>query len=126
METKYLVLLGVILVACLGVFLYQFNNDVPTYIVVNGAEVSENSSFSGMLVDAYGYGVANKTITYHKPGQEMGSPATTTTDEKGQFTIDHAEYLPNASKDNYYGDFNFAGDGKYQGCSYDYNITVVP
>ena len=48
------------------------------------------------------------------------------TDENGEFTIENAEYLPDAGKDNYYGDFTFAGQGKYQGCTYEANVTVVP
>ena len=128
MERKsyYLIILVIALVICIGVFLYQFNNDVPTFIIINESEVSQNSSFSGMLMDGYGYGVANKTITYHKPGHEMGNLVTATTDEKGEFTIENAEYLPDAGSDNYYGDFVFAGDGKYQGCSFENNITVIP
>ncbi|WP_298501215.1 hypothetical protein [uncultured Methanobrevibacter sp.] len=124
-QSKYLIVLLIALVVCIGVFLYQFNNEVPTFIIVNATEVSENESFSGMLVDAYGYGVANMTITYHKPGYEMGTLVDATTNEKGEFTIENAEYLPDAGKDNYYGDFTFAGSGKYQGCTYEGNVTVV-
>lgn len=35
-------------------------------MIVNETHVTENSSFSGMLVDSYGNGVANQTITYHE------------------------------------------------------------
>lgn len=124
-QSKYLIILLVALVICIGVFLYQFNNDVPTFIIVNATEVSENGSFSGILMDAYSYGVANKTITYHKPGHQMGTLVDVTTDENGEFTIENAEYLPEAGNDNYYGEFTFAGDGKYQGCTYEGNVTVV-
>ena len=53
MERKsyYLIILLVALVICIGVFLYQFNNDVPTFIIINETEVHENGSFSGMLVE---------------------------------------------------------------------------
>ena len=110
----------------MGVFWFQFNNDVATFIMINETEVSEGESFSGMLVDAYGYGVANQTITFHKPGYQFGTIVDTQTDGNGQFTIKNAEYLQDAGKDNYYGDFTFAGQGKYQGCTYEGNVTVVP
>lgn len=125
-QSKILIVLLVALIICIGVFIYQFNNDVPTFIMINSTEVEEGQSFSGILSDAYGYGVANKTIVFHKPGYEMGTLVDVTTDENGQFIIENAEYLPDAGSDNYYGDFSFAGDGKYQGCSYDGNISVIP
>ena len=127
MERKsyYLIILLVALVVCIGVFLYQFNNDVPTFIMINETEVAENASFSGMLSDAYGYGVANQTITFHKPGYKMGTLVDVVTDDAGQFTIENAEYMPDAGDDNYYGDFTFAGSGKYQGCTYEGNVTVI-
>ena len=68
----------------------------------------------------------NKTITFHKPGYLMGTLVDTQTDENGEFFIENVEYLPDAGKDNYYGDFTFAGDDKYQGCTYIGNITVIP
>lgn len=127
MERKsyYLIIILVAFVICMGVFLYQFNNDVPTFIIINETEVHENGSFSGMLNDAYGFGVANQTITFHKPGHKMGTIVDVVTDEKGQFTIEKAQYLSDAGKDNYYGNFTFAGNGKYQGCTYEGNVTVV-
>ncbi|WP_296878676.1 hypothetical protein [uncultured Methanobrevibacter sp.] len=127
MERKsyYLIIILVAFVICMGVFLYQFNNDVPTFIIINETEVHENGSFSGMLTDAYGFGVANQTITFHKPGHKMGTIVDVVTDEKGQFTIEKAQYLSDAGKDNYYGNFTFAGNGKYQGCTYEGNVTVV-
>lgn len=128
MERKsyYLIIALVVFVICIGVFWFQFNNDVPTFILINETEVTENSSFSVALMDAYGYGVANQTVTFHKPGYEMGTLVDAVTDENGQFEIEKAEYLPDAGKDNYYGDFTFAGNGKYQGCTYEGNVTVVP
>jgi hypothetical protein len=127
MERKsyYLIILLVALVICIGVFLYQFNNDVPTFIIINETQVHENDSFSGMLMDAYSSGVANQTITFHKPGHEMGTLVDVTTDKNGEFTIKKAEYLSDAGKDNYYGNFTFAGNGKYQPCTYEGNVTVV-
>ncbi|WP_405294945.1 hypothetical protein [Methanobrevibacter sp.] len=127
MEKKsyYLIILLVAFVICIGVFWFQFNNDVPTFMMINATEVHEGDSFSGVLSDAYGYGVANQTITFHKPGYQMGTLVDVVTDEEGKFTIENAEYLPDAGKDNYYGDFTFAGHGKYQGCTFEGNITVV-
>ena len=110
----------------MGVFWFQFNNDVSTFMIVNETEVHENASFSGMLMDAYSQGVPNQTISFHKPGYQMGTEVVTQTDENGEFTIENAEYLPDAGKDNYYGDFTFAGQGKYKGCTYEGNVTVVP
>ena len=128
MERKsyYLIILLIAFVICIGVFLYQFNNDVPTFIMINETEVVENASFSGILSDAYGYGVPNQTIVFHKPGYEFGTVVDVVTDDTGRFTIENAEYLPDADKDNYYGDFTFAGNGKYQGCTYEGNVTVIP
>ena len=127
MERKsyYLIILLVALVICLGVFWFQFNNDVATFIIINETEVAENGSFSGMLMDAYSYGVPNQTITFHKPGYEMGTIVDATTDENGEFTIENAEYLPDAGDENYYGNFTFAGNGKYHGCTYEGNVTVI-
>ena len=76
-------------------------------------------------MDSYGQGVPNKTITYHKPGYQMGTLVDTQTDENGEFFIENAQYLPDAENDNYYGDFTYAGDGKYKGCTYERNVTVV-
>ena len=72
-QSYYLILLLIALVICFAVFWFQFNNDVATFIIINETEVHENGSFSGLLLDAYSYGVANQTITFHKPGYEMGS-----------------------------------------------------
>ena len=128
MERKsyYLIILLVAFVICMGVFWFQFNNDVSTFIIVNETEVHEGDSFSGMLMDAYSYGVANQTITFHKQGYQMGTIVTAQTDENGEFTIENAEYLSDAGEDNYYGNFTFAGNGKYVGCTYEGNVTVIP
>lgn len=125
-QSYYLIILLVAFVICIGVFWFQFNNDVSTFMIVNETEVHENASFSGMLMDAYSQGVPNQTISFHKPGYQMGTEVVTQTDENGEFTIENAEYLPDAGKDNYYGDFTFAGQGKYKGCTYEGNVTVVP
>lgn len=127
MERKsyYLIIALVILVICIGVFWFQFNNNVATVIIVNETEVAQNGSFSGLLVDAYGYGVANQTISYHKPGHQLGTEVVAQTDDKGEFTIENAEYLHDAGDDNYYGNFTFAGQGKYLGCTYEGKVTVV-
>lgn len=125
-KSKILIVLLVALVICVGVFWFQFNNNVATFMIVNQTEVTEGGSFSGILMDAYSYGVPNQTITFHKPGNEHGTLVDVTTDENGEFTIENAEYLPDASDENYYGEFTFAGNGKYQGCTYEGNVTVLP
>jgi hypothetical protein len=124
-QRYFLIILLVAFIICMGVFWFQFNNDVSTFIILNESEVAENGSFSGMLMDAYSNGVPNQTISFHKPGHEMGNVVVAQTDENGEFTIENAEYLPDADKDNYYGNFTFAGNGKYLGCTYEGNVTVV-
>lgn len=126
METKYLLILILAFIMCIGVFLYQYNNDVVTYMIINETQVDENGTIHGLLRDAYGHGVENRTVTFHKPGHEMGTSVSVETGLEGEFTIDNVEYLPDAGNDNYYGDFVFAGDDKYQGCSYEGNVTVIP
>ena len=125
-ESFYFLLLLIGLAICIGVFWFQFNNDVATFMIINDTEVQEGESFKGALIDSYGMAVPNKTITFHKPGYQMGTLVDTQTDENGEFFIEDVEYLPDAGKDNYYGDFTFAGDDKYQGCTYIGNITVIP
>lgn len=123
-QSYFLIILLVAFIICMGVFWFQFNNDVSTVIIINESQVAENGSFSGLLMDAYSNGVPNQTVTYHKPGYDMGTIVDATTDENGQFTIKNAEYLPDAGRENYYGNFTFAGNGKYQGCTYEGNVTV--
>ena len=125
-DSFYFLIVLIAIAICIGVFWFQFNNADPTYIIINTTEVPENGSFSGVLNDAYGFPVANRTITFHKPGYQMGTMVCTQTDENGLFVIENAEYLPDAGKDNYYGDFTFAGDDRYEGCVYEGNITVIP
>ena len=125
-QSKILILLLVALAICIGVFLYQYNNDVGTIIMLNQTEVSQNSSFSGMLIDSFGQGVANKTIMYHKPGQDNGDVVDVTTDDKGEFKVENAEYLSNNSDDNYYSKFTFVGDEKYKGFTYEGKVIVKP
>ena len=124
-KSKYLIILLVAFVICMAVFWFQFNNNVSTFILVNETEVDENASFSGMLMDAYGYGVANKTITYHKPSHGINAVENTKTDDNGEFTIHNAEYLLDEGVDNYYGNFTFSGDDKYLACEYEGNVTVI-
>ena len=124
-QSYYLILLLVAFCVCIGVFLFQYNNDVATFIILNETQVNENGSFSGMLMDAYSQGVPNKTISFHKPGSEKGALGEAVTDENGEFTIKNAEYFADAGNENYYGGFTFAGDGKYVGCTYVGNVTVV-
>ncbi|AMK16021.1 hypothetical protein [Methanobrevibacter olleyae] len=125
-ESYYFLFMLIAFVICIGVFWFQFNNDVATFMIINTTEVEENGTIKGVLMDAYSQGVANKTITYHKPGYQMGTLVNTETDENGEFLIENAEYLADAGDENYYGDFTFAGDDRYQGCVYEGNITVIP
>ena len=125
-ESYYFLLLLIAFAICIGVFWFQFNNDVATFMIINNTEVQEGDTFKGALIDAYGMAVPNKTITYHKPGYQMGTLVDTQTDENGEFFIENAQYLEDAGKDNYYGNFTFAGDDKYQGCTYIGNVTVIP
>ena len=64
-ESYYFLFLLIGLAICAGVFWFQFNYETPTYLIFNATEVEENGSFAGVLNDAYGFPVANKTITYH-------------------------------------------------------------
>ena len=120
MKSYYLIILLAALVICAGVFFYQFNNDVATFMIINETEVAENGSFAGMLMDAYSYGVANQTITYQTPNHEI---VMTTTDENGEFKVLQAEY--GSGDANCYSDFKFEGNGKYQGCVYEGNVSVI-
>lgn len=110
---------------CIGIFVFQLNNDVATVIIINETEIPENGKITGVLMDSFGNGVANKTITFHKPSYELGSIVTTTTNENGEFVINNVEYLPDIGENNYYGNFTFAGDNKYNPCSYEGNLTVI-
>ena len=65
MDKKYLIILGIIAIACFSIFFYQFTNSVDTFIVINETEVSENGTVTGFLMDAYARGVENKSI--HNP-----------------------------------------------------------
>lgn len=125
-QSYYFLILLIGFAICIGIFWFQFNNDVTTFMIVNATEIEEGESFKGALIDSYGQAVKNKTITYHKPGYQMGTLVTTQTDENGEFFIENAEYLQDAPNENWYGDFTYAGDGKYQGCAYERNVTVYP
>lgn len=125
MDNKYLAILVVIFIICIGTFMFQLNNNVATFIVINETEIRENGRITGMLMDSFGNGVANKTITFNKPDYKLGTLVSTNTNENGEFVISNVEYLPDAGEDNYYGNFSFAGDNKYNPCFYEGNITVV-
>ena len=122
MERKsyYLIIILIAFVICIGVFLYQFNNNVPTFMVINETEVHENSSFAGVLMDAYSYGVANQTVTYQTPNHEIKN---VTTNENGEFKVDNVQ--SGSGDANYYSSFTFASNGKYQACSYEGNVSVI-
>ena len=120
MKTKYLIILGIICIICFGIFFFQLGHNVETFIVFNSTEIQENTTVSGCLVDSFGRGVANKTVTYHEPGKGL---VNATTDENGIFTISDIRNMPELGKENYYGDFSFAGDDVYNPSVYEYNLT---
>ena len=68
MDNKYLAILVVIFIICIGTFMFQLNKNVATFIVINETEIPENGRITGMLMDSFGNGVANKT---RKPGIDI-------------------------------------------------------
>ncbi|MBE6497494.1 MAG: hypothetical protein E7Z81_04370 [Methanobrevibacter sp.] len=122
MERKsyYLIILLVALVICMGVFWFQFNNNVSTFMILNQTEVAENGSFAGMLMDAYSYGVPNQTISIQTPDHKI---INVTTNENGEFKVSNAEY--GSGDVRCYSNFTFAGNGKYQPCTYEGNVSVT-
>lgn len=126
MKTKYLLILIVIMIICFGIFFYQMDHNLETVIVFKSTEIPENGTAVGFLMDSFGRGIPNKTITFHKPGNEMGTLVRVVTDENGTFFIKNMQYLPDTGKENYYGKFTFAGDDKYKGSSFNNNLTVIP
>lgn len=122
MERKsyYLIILLVALVICMGVFWFQFNNNVSTFIIINETQVAENGTFAGMLMDAYSYGVSNQTVCIQTPNHNI---INATTDEKGEFKVVNAEY--GSGDVHCYSNFTFAGNGKYQPCIYEGNVSVT-
>lgn len=123
MKKIHLALLFVVMLICFGVFFYQMNNNLETMIVFNETEIAENGTAIGFLMDSFGRGIANKTITFHQPGNGTVSVVT---DENGTFYIENLQNLPELGGDNYYGEFTFKGDSKYKGTTYGYNLTVIP
>lgn len=123
MKNSHLAILFVIMLICFGIFAFQLNNNLETIIVFNKTEIPENGTAVGVLMDSFGRGVANQTITFHQPGNETVSVVT---DENGTFYIKNLQYRPEFGKDNYYGNFIFKGDNKYKGTTYEYNLTVIP
>lgn len=105
----------------------HFKSEDPkaTAITFDNTRINEGDTIVGHLVDYNGNGIANKTIIFHKPGYEMGTLVTATTDSNGEFRIENAEYLPD-SDENYYGFFSFGGDDDYDECVYENNLTIIP
>ena len=122
MKKSYLALLFVAMLICFGVFFYQLDNNSDTMIVFNGTEISENGTATGYLIDAFGRGIPNKTITFHQPGNGTVSVVT---DSNGAFYIKNVRNIPELGKDNYYGDITFEGDNKYKKSTFEYNLTVI-
>lgn len=124
MDTKYLIILGIICVACFSIFFYQFTNSTDTFIVINETEVQENGTITGFLMDAYARGVENKTICYHRAGDDKSVLANVTTGKDGFFEIDNVKNVPESGSNNYYGDISFKGDSQFNPCVFEHNITV--
>ena len=124
METKYLIILIIACIACFSFFFYQFTNDVDTFIVINETEIAENGTITGHLMDAYARGVANKTVFYHKAGDNKTTLSNVTTDDNGMFRIENVKNVPESGSNNYYGDITFNGDKEFNPCTFDQTITV--
>ena len=124
MEKKYLTLLGIIAIICFSIFFYQFTNSVDTFIVINETEVAENGTITGFLMDSYARGVENKTIYYHQAGDDKSKLVNVTTTKDGFFKIEHVKNIPESGSNNYYGDISFKGDGEFNPCVFEQNITV--
>jgi hypothetical protein len=124
MDKKYLIILIIIGIACFSIFFYQFTNSVDTFIVINETEVAENGTISGFLMDAYARGVENKTIYYHKAGDNKNTLSNVTTGKDGSFKIENVKYVPESNDNNYYGDITFKGEGEFNPCIYEHNITI--
>ena len=124
MKTKYLIILGVVMIICFAIFAYQFTSSVDTFIVINETEVSENGTITGYLMDAYARGVANKTISYHQAGDNQSQRVSVMTDSNGIFKIENVNNVPESGSNNYYGDFSFNGEGEFHSCVFDRNITL--
>lgn len=124
MDTKYLIILAIICIACFSIFFYQFTNSVDTFIVINETEVQENGTVTGFLMDAYARGIENKTISYHQAGDDKAKIVNVTTGKDGFFKIENVKNVPESGSNNYYGDISFKGEGEFNPCVFEHNITV--
>ena len=124
MDKKYLIILIIICIACFSIFFYQFTNSVDTFIVINKTEVQENGTITGFLMDSYARGIENKTIYYHKAGDNRQTFANVTTSKDGFFKIENVKSVPESGANNYYGDISFKGEGEFNPCLFEHNITV--
>lgn len=124
MDKKYLIILGIICIVCFSIFFYQFTNSVDTFIVINETEVSENGTVTGFLMDAYARGIENKTIQYHKAGDDRHVHSNVTTGKDGLFKIENVKNMPESGSNNYYGDISFNGEGEFNPCVFEHNITI--
>ena len=124
MDKKYLIILGIICIVCFSIFFYQFTNSVDTFIVINETEVSENGTVTGFLMDAYARGIENKTIQYHKAGDDRHVHSNVTTGKDGLFKIENVKNMPESGSNNYYGDSSFKGEGEVNPCVFEHNITI--
>lgn len=124
MDKKYLIILGIIAITCFSIFFYQFTNSVDTFIVINKTEVSENGTVTGFLMDAYARGIENKSIHYHKAGDDRHVLSNVTTGKDGIFKIENVKNMPESGSNNYYGDISFKGEGEFNPCVFEHNITI--
>ncbi len=124
MDNKYLLILIVLAVICFSIFFYQLNNNVNTFIVINETQVAENGTIHGYLMDAYSRGVPNKTVYYHRAGDNTTTLLNVTTDGDGRFIIENVRNVPDSGSNNYYGNFSFKGDHTFDPCTYEHNIVV--
>ncbi|WP_407413264.1 hypothetical protein [Methanobrevibacter sp.] len=124
MDNKYLLILIVLAVICFAIFFYQLSHDVNTFIVINETEATENGTIHGFLMDAYSRGVPNKTVYYHRAGDNSTTLLNVTTDGNGMFTIENIRNVPDSGNNNYYGNFSFKGDNEFNPCTYEHNIVV--
>lgn len=125
MNNKFLIVLIILAIICFGIFFFQFNNNVTTVILMNETKIPENGTAVGFLMDSYGRGVQNQTITYHQAGDAKDVFVNVTTDVNGRFEIKNLKKHPESGADDYYGDISFYGFKQYKGCEFEYNLTVI-
>lgn len=125
MNNKFLIVLVILAIICFGIFFFQYTNNVTTVILMNETKIPENGTAVGFLMDSYGRGVENQTITYHQAGDAQDVFVNVTTGADGRFEIKNLKKHPESGANDYYGDISFDGYRQYKGCIYEYNLTVI-